>query len=439
MTEQQRLRDDLERIETRAHQLQPYRDHWNGRPRTAFMSPKSREALDGRMDRLAINFPRLLVTSYVDRMNLAGFSANGEPSPDAWSRHLAADLGARAELIHTDRLMYGAAYVTVWPEADGPAVVVDNPFTMTVHRDPLTGRVSRAVRTWQHDGNGHALVIDHESITRWRCPSADAGAAGQWERTDQGPSAWASDGLVPVVPFIRHMSSDDHQGTSIAADILDLTDAENKLMADAMVTSESYARPRRWATGLEIEEDEDGNPVDPFGRDRSLQSEDPETRFGQFDPARLDSYADMSATITQMVGAMTGLPPHYLGLHGDQPAAAEGVRAAEAQLTSRVYSELRQLDQPWSRTAALLELAADRDTITPSTYRPEWASPEIRTPGQAADAGQKLHAMGVPLASILSETLGWTPEQVGTALSRRRDDLVDRAAAGLSVMGRAGQ
>ena len=438
MTEQQRLRDDLERIETRAHALRHYRDHWNGRPATAFMSPKSREALEGRMDRLSINFPRLLVCSYVDRMNLAGFSADGEPAPDAWSRPLAAGHGARAELIHTGRLMIGAAYVTVWPEADGPAVVVDNPFTMTVHRDPLTGRVSRAVRTWQHDGAGHALVIDHESITRWRCPSADAGAAGHWERTEQGPSAWASDGLVPVVPFIRHMSTDDHHGTSVAADILDLTDAQNKLMADAMVTSESYARPRRWATGLEIEEDEDGNPVDPFGRDRSLQSEDPDTRFGQFDPARLDSYADMSATITQMVGAMTGLPPHYLGLHGDQPAAAEGVRAAEAQLTSRVYSELRQLDQPWARTAALLELAVDRDKITPTTYRPEWSSPEIRTPGQAADAGQKLHAMGVPLASILTETLGWTPAQVTTALARRRDAHVDRAAAALAVMGRAG-
>src|SRR5699024_12850445 len=114
-------------------------------------------------------------------------------------------------------------------------------------------------------------------------------------------------------------------------------------------------------------------------------------------------------------------------------------RAAEDKLTSRVHYELRQLDQPWARTAALLELAADRDKITPTTYRHEWASPEIRTPEQAADAGQKLHAMGVPLASILSETMGWTPEQVTTALARRRDDLVDRAAAGLSVMGRAGQ
>src|SRR5699024_1113808 len=107
MNEQQKLRDDLERIEARAHALEPLRQHWPGRPATAFMSPQSRGGQAGRMGPLAINFPRLLVCSYVDRMNLAGFSADGEPAPDALSRHMAAGLGALAELIHTDRLMYG--------------------------------------------------------------------------------------------------------------------------------------------------------------------------------------------------------------------------------------------------------------------------------------------------------------------------------------------
>src|SRR5699024_12356010 len=107
VADRQKLRDALEGIGARAHALDPLRKHWKGRPATAFMSPKSREALEGRMDRLAINFPRLLVCSYVDRMNLAGFSADGEPAPDAWSRHLAAGLGARAAPIHPDRLMYG--------------------------------------------------------------------------------------------------------------------------------------------------------------------------------------------------------------------------------------------------------------------------------------------------------------------------------------------
>lgn len=436
MTDLQNLRDDLERIEQRTHALDRLRKHWRGSPDTAFMSDRSRESMDNTLGRLSVNYPRLLVNSYVDRMTLTGFTgADGTPDTDAWRRYVAAGLVARSELIHTDRLMYGAAYVTVWPELAGPVAVMDNPFTMTVDHDPLTGAVSRAVRSWVHRGNRYALVIDAESITRWSSSSPDAGAAGHWEVTSEKASAFAPDGLVPVVPFIRRMSTDDHDGTSVATDILDLTDAENKLMQDAMVTSEAYARPRRWATGLEIQEDEDGSPIDPFARDRTMQSEDPETKFGQFDPARLDSYADMSATITQHVGALSGLPAHYLGLHGDQPAAAEGVRAAEAQLTSRVYSEMRQLDQPWGDTASLLELAADRDRIDPARYSAVWASPEIRTPGQAADAAGKLAGIGVPLESLLTETLGWTPEQVATALTARRGDMVDQAASTFTARG----
>ena len=434
MTAQQDLRDDLERIEQRTHALGGLRKHWQGRPDTAFMSEASRDALDDRLGRLSINFPRLLVTSYVDRMNLTGWKgADGNPDSAAWDRHRAAGLVARSELLHTDRLMYGAAYVTVWPEPSGPAVVLDNPFSMTVDEDPLTGTVRRAVRTWKHRGRQHALVIEADTITRWETSAPDLGSAGEWRVVGRPmDSAFSADGLVPVVPFIRRMSTDDHDGTSVAADILDLTDAENKLMADAMVTSESYARPRRWATGLEIQEDDEGREIDPFAKGRSLQSEDPETKFGQFDPARLDSYADMSATITQMVGAMTGLPAHYLGLHGDQPAAAEGVRAAEAQLTSRVFSELRAMDGPWSRVAGLLALAGDRDLIAPPLLEPVWASPEIRTPGQASDAAAKLHGIGVPLRSLLTNTMGWTPDQVDAALDARRGDLVDRAAANIT-------
>ena len=434
MTAQQDLRDDLERIEQRTHALGGLRKHWQGRPDTAFMSEASRDALDDRLGRLSINFPRLLVTSYVDRMNLTGWKGeDGNPDSAAWARHRAAGLVARSELLHTDRLMYGAAYVTVWPEPSGPAVVLDNPFSMTVDEDPLTGTVRRAVRTWKHRGRQHALVIEADTITRWETSAPDLGSAGEWRVVGRPmDSAFSADGLVPVVPFIRRMSTDDHDGTSVAADILDLTDAENKLMADAMVTSESYARPRRWATGLEIQEDDEGREIDPFAKGRSLQSEDPETKFGQFDPARLDSYADMSATITQMVGAMTGLPAHYLGLHGDQPAAAEGVRAAEAQLTSRVFSELRAMDAPWSRVAGLLALAGDRDLIRPPLLEPVWSSPEIRTPGQASDAAAKLHGIGVPLRSLLTNTMGWTPDQVDAALDARRGDLVDRAAANIT-------
>src|SRR5699024_4286520 len=114
-------------------------------------------------------------------------------------------------------------------------------------------------------------------------------------------------GIVPVVPFIREQSSEDVEGTSAVEDILDLTDAQAKILADAMVTSEHFARPRRWATGLEIEEDEDGNVVDPFRKESHLQSESPDTKFGQFNTADMSGYESLIATITQQIGSLTGL------------------------------------------------------------------------------------------------------------------------------------
>src|SRR5690625_7826141 len=110
-----------------------------------------------------------------------------------------------------------------------------------------------------------------------------------------------------------------------------------------------------------------------------------------------------------MIVVITGLPAHYLGLHGDQPAAAEGVRAAEAQLTSRVYSELRQLDHPWSRVAGLIALAADRSSFDAPALGPVRASPENRSPGQDGDFAAKRHGIGVPLQSLLANAPDSTP------------------------------
>src|SRR5699024_2838028 len=146
-------------------------------------------------------------------------------------------------------------------------------------------------------------------------------------------------GIVPVVPFIREQSSEDVEGTSAVEDILDLTDAQAKILADAMVTSEHFARPRRWATGLEIEEDEDGNVVDPFRNETHMQSESPDTKFAYVNTADMSGHETLIATFTHHIGSLPELPPHYLGLHGDQPANADGVVAAEAQLTTAAYSD----------------------------------------------------------------------------------------------------
>src|SRR5699024_12646844 len=78
------------------------------------------------------------------------------------------------------------------------------------------------------------------------------------------------------------------------------------------------------------------------------------TNVSQCNTGDRPTYESPIPTITQQIGSLTGPPPHYLGLHGDQPANADGVRAEEAQLAAAAYSDQRQLNSPWSRVAQLL-------------------------------------------------------------------------------------
>lgn len=428
-------RNDLHEMNTvldeRRGKLDRLRKHWNGDAAAAFLSKKSRDALDGRLKSLSINVPRLVVNSKVDRLSISGIvgATNNTPAAQLSADWQQSGMVTESELVHSDYYLYGSAYMLVWPDAAGrPRPVAGNPLTMYADTDPATGQVRRGLRRWSTGRDTFGLLYTPDEMTLYRSPSPDfTTSSGGWEvsRREDNPL-----GVVPIVPFVRRLTSDDHDGTSAVADILDLTEALIKVLSDALVTSEHYARPRRWATGLEIEEDDDGNIIDPFGDSRFLQSEDPATKFGQFDAVRLDGYTDLTATITQQIGSLTGLPPHYLGLHGDQPANADGVRAAEAQLASAAYSDQRQLDGPWADVAQLM--AAVRSAAVDPTardYRAEWASPEIRTPAQAADAAMKQRQMGIPLEVVLVKTLGYTPSEAAE-VARAADGEAIRSAAG---------
>lgn len=407
------------------------RTTWTGSRPTAYLSPKSAEALGDRLGKLGVNFPRLAVEALAERLTLSGLETREQF--DVWGEFVAANGPELAELVHVDRLLYGSAYVTVWATEDGiPTVTGDGPATMTHGQDPATGEVLWAARRYTLTEDDHRIVLYRpDTITTYRATYSGATVYGyRPHSTVDNPLR-----VVPVTPFVRRASlSDPATGASVVDDLVDLTDAVSKVLADAMVSSEFYARPRRWATGLEIEEDEDGKPIDPFGEGRFLQSESPDTKFGQLDAARLDGYADMLATLTQSVGALSGLPPHYLGLHGDQPASADGIRAAEAQLTARARAEQRRCSSEWARVAWLLDavaLGVEPDDAELRRVRVSWESPETSTPAMAADAAAKLRGIGVPLEHVLTDTLGVAPDLAQQLAQAARLEAVLGNAAGL--------
>ena len=140
------------------------------------------------------------------------------------------------------------------------------------------------------------------------------------------------------------------------------------------------------------------------------------------------------ATFTQMIGALSSLPPHYLGLNGDQPPSADSIRSAEASLVSRAGALQRTFGRSWALVAALMHAVmtqADPLSVQVGTL---WASAETRTPAQQTDAAHKLVDMGVPLTVALSKGLDWSPEEVRGVRKALRADALDRMAVDLEEM-----
>lgn len=412
------MRDLIEtltaKLDESQSELSKLDSYFEGRQPAAFLSPKSQEALAGKLRVLSVGYSKLLVDSIAERLRVTGFTRLGEDTADAslwriWERN---NLAVTSHLAHVDALLYGRSFAIVWAGADGePLVTVESPKQMAVLLDPATNAVVAAVKVWSDTPDGlelNAVLYEADEITRF---------TGREHSLTVSETIKNPLGEVPVVPIVNRHRLLDVDGSSEINDIADLVDALNKTMSDAMVTSEYFARPRRFVTGLEIVEDDDGNVVNPFSNenDRVWQSEDPATKFGQFDAARLDGYADLGSLLTQQIGAISGLPAHYLGLNGDQPPSAESIRSAEASLVAKVQGRQRIFGRSWAKVADLVVKVRDGQNGSP--FDVHWSSAETRTPSQATDSAVKLHGMGVPLEALLSDPLGYTPAQIARITS----------------------
>jgi len=317
----------------------------------------------------------------------------------------------------------------VWAGPDGsPLVTVESARQVSVIRDPGTRRIVAALKRWETGTTTEAVLYEPDTITRYRAESTGAVSFGQFKAVE------TLDNPLGIPPVVALRNSDRllDDGVSEMADLIPLVDALNKLLADMMVSSEYFARPRRWATGLELAEDEDGNAVNPISEDhRMMVSEAPETKFGQLPAADLSSYEASVRVLLGQIMAVSGLPAHYVGTLTDAPTSADSMRAAEASLAARAAARQAQLGRAWEDVAALM--VAVRTGVDPLTVdvRVKWADTSTRSVAQDADAAVKLYAAGLLPASTTLARLGYGEDEISAIRQARRTEALDMAGTNL--------
>lgn len=413
----------LQRLDEPAGRYANYDRYYRGEQALAFLAPEARTALGNRFGRMASNIPRLAVTALSERLRVTGFKTNGDDAA-LWQDWIRNDLDQLSGVAHREALAISKSYVIVWADAFGRAqVTVEDARQVTVLRDPATREVVAAIKRWTTDKTTEAVLYTAEAITHLRANTVGATTAGfSTVKVIENPI-----GVVPVVPFVNGDRLLD-DGVSELDDLIPLVDALNKTLADMMVSSEYVGRPRRWATGLELEEDEDGEPVNPIPEsNRAMVSESPDTKFGQLEAANLGSYEASVRILLGQIMAVSALPSHYIGITSTNPASADALRASEASLTARAEARQAQFGRSWEWVARLMVAVRTGAPIEKIEARVQWADAATRSVAQEADAVVKLVQSGVLPSSYALERLGYTADEV-RAIEAAKDREAARAA-----------
>lgn len=409
--------------------------YYEGRNPLRFMVDK----VDRRILGFNTNLARVAVTAVADRIRLEGVEArvkSRDVSAETWQSMEDADLPMLFQSVVTEALAMGSAYLIVWVDDFGrPVVTGESAEQVAVERDGVTRAVTSAVKRWQVlDGNGvvieeHVMKYEPDKITHLRRDKS-RGKLKFVEKIDNPL------GVVPVVPLINVERINDDVGASVIDDLAPLLDSLNKLITDMMTTSEAVARPRRWATGVNLEDkDEPEFIVDEFTADggavvkeavdddKGTQSpfkdsddlwvaETPEARFGQLPGADLGNYQAAVDIITRQISSVSSLPQHMLGVSTSNPATAESLRVSEMSLARNAEGRIRVFNAAVEWAIRLMVAIAEGVSPSDVRVRLKWADTATRAIAQEADAAVKLTQAGVISDNEAREMVGRYQKEV---------------------------
>lgn len=415
----------LDEHEPRATLLDRY---YAGEQPLAFLSPEAKTALGDRLTTMSSNVCRVAVGGLSERLRVTGFTRAGQADSALWTAWTRNDMDQLAPVAHREALIHGRSYALVWADRLGRSqVTVESARQVTTLRDPATREVVAAVKRWSDGKVSRASLFEPDQITTF---ISDNGVAG-WRTLETIDNPF---GVVPIVPLVNTDRLLDVDGRSELADLLPLVDALNKLLADMMVASEYYSRPRRWATGLELELDDEGNAVNPIPEgNRTMVNESPEGRFGSLPGSDLAAYESAVTLLTSQIMAVSSLPSHYLGVLSSQPPSADSLRAAEASLTAKAQSRMATFGRSWEQVARLMVAADTSADPTTVDVAVQWADPGTRSVAQEADAVVKLHAAGILPTTYALAKLGYTDTEIAAIRAARRAEAIDTAGLQLGV------
>jgi hypothetical protein len=426
-------------INERRREINKARQFYEGYQPVQFLGSRLETNFADKLKSLNSNRCGSVVDLLADRLEVTGFSGDGsETASDLWKQR---DLDIAASEIHQEALLVGDAFVLVLPNRSGiPTIYVQRSESIAVAYDEEDHQEIRvAGKAWRlSSGFWRFNLYYADRIEKYITTGVEADdvptSDAKWEQyQDDGDSSWPlklNFTRVPVFHFGNNSRRGDY-GRSELTDIYPLQDALNLTLANQMVALEFAAVKQRYATGLQIAIDENGEPVRPFqnyGAGElwvSSGSGENEVRFGEFSAADLAMFETMVEGYETRIARTARIPLHYINPSGGGQLSGEALKTAEAPMVSKIRDRQAAYGNVWSR---LMEFLLELDGVDGSNIRVLWKDAETRSEVNFWTNAVIKNQLGVSGTQILREA-GYSPEDIerfAEELQFESEDIADQ-------------
>ena len=393
----------IEQFRNQAGRYRRSSRYYAGEHSLSFATEKFANTFGDLFREFALNLCPAVCDAIKDKLKISGFGVRSEERDK--SRTLSADvneiwranrMAIRAGEVHKEALKNGDAYVIVWPAADGTVQIFPNSAeTCTVGYDEeMPGRVKWAAKYWRTPEKRTRLNLffpdrsekfiskdaqdgflpNAESFTP-TVESARSIASKNAEERDESRTLNNPFGVVPVFHFANNADIGSFDVSELEPAI-PVQDGLNKAVLDMLVAMEVCAYRQRWAAGIEIQYDKDGNAAAPFkaGIDHLWLAENPDAKFGDFAAADLEQFLKVKDGFRIDIASVTGTPLYYLMPQVRGFPSGESLRKAETRFVAKVRDRQEQFGTVWEDVMSFaLRIAGHANAAVSTEWEP--ASP----------------------------------------------------------------
>ena len=399
---------------------------------------------------------RLVVDLTEERLQVQGFSiGEGDESNDLlWELFRLNQIEAMQSTVHREAVTTGTSYVSVWPDAEDsetPKMRAESSLNVTHENesgDPQ--KVAASLKVWLDTALGQAranvylpdrVVRYVTQVTASEISTVDLYAEafalrGGWEEMEEVGHSYD---VVPMIPFVTRPDYRGY-GRSDLRDLAEIIARIEYLTSNTLLAVELGALRQKWASGLEIPVDPDGNPIEPFkvALDRLWISEDTDTKFGAFPATDVSPYLKAISDAIGQLSAVSRIPPTYF-VQTDlaNPPSAASLEASETGLINKIRERQLRYAESWESVARLAMKVGGAAGVEEelSLLTVLWKDPRTRSDAQMMDAAVKMQSIGVPWATIM-EFIGFTPQKIQEMEAQRAADVFQKLLEG-SIVGQA--